>query len=90
MVRISVFAHKFRGEDQKKEKKSSAQNQALSWRFLVFVFFLSRNENLLMPGRHKQYFGKVQALKCTSVAPGLLVSFGAQSSLGGIFLAWGE
>ena len=45
--------------------------------------FLSWNENLLMPGRHKQYFGKVQALKCTSVAPGLLVSFGAQSSLGG-------
>ena len=31
----------------------------------------------------KVYFGGAKAPKCTLVAPGLLLSFGAQSSLGG-------
>ena len=33
-------------------------------------------------GGHQQYFGGAQFLKCTPVAPSLLLSFGAQSSLG--------
>ena len=92
MVRISVLAHKFRIENQ---KKSSARNLRL--RLGVHSYFSSWNETLLTFGGHKQYFGGAQALKCISVTPGLLLSFGAQSSLGGNFsfrgaqaVIWGE
>ena len=46
----------------------------------VFLFY---NKSLLTLGGHKQYFEGTQAPKCPPLAPGLLLSFVAQSSLRG-------
>ena len=48
----------------------------------VNSYFSSWDEILHARG-HKHYFWGAQAPKCTPVAPGQLLSFGAQSSLGG-------
>ena len=78
MVRILLLAHRFRGEDP--PKKSSLQNLRLCHNFNTF-FVLERKFSYACG--HRQYSGGAQAPKCTTVAPGLLLSFGAQSSLGG-------
>ena len=84
MVGISLLAYKFRGEDQK-NNVFGAKSEAQSWRSSCF---LSWNEISLTLGGQKQAFWGSQAPKCTLVAQGLLFSFGAQSSLGGMILAW--
>ena len=74
MVRILLLAHKISNEDK---KKVSVQNLGLS--LSVHSCFLSWNESLLMlGGGHKQYFWGAQAPKCTPVALGLLLFWGAQ------------
>ena len=67
------------GEDQK--KKPSAQNLRLSLR--VHTCFSSWKEILLTLFGAQAVLWGVQAAKCNSVAPGLLLSFGAQPSLRG-------
>ena len=48
------------------------------------MFFVLKRIFTHAGGWHKQYFfGGAQAQKCTPVAPGLLLSFRAQSSFGG-------
>ena len=85
MERILVLAHKFRSEDQNK-KRSSARN--LKPCFGIHSCF-SSNKMLLTLGGHKRYFEGALAPKCTPVALGLLLSFGAQFSLGGHISRWG-
>ena len=47
------------------------------------IFFLQQKfAYATVLGEHKQYFWGAQASKCTLVASGLLLYFGAQSSLG--------
>ena len=76
MVRIFLRALKFRGEGQKKKEKRrySARNLRLQSRSF---FVLEQNFS---------HAGGTQASNCSPVAPGRLISFGAQSSLG----AWGH
>ena len=76
MVWISVLAHKFSGEYQKK---------GLRHEILGFVRVFRPGTRLLTlggGGGHNQYFGGTQAPNCTPVAPGQLISFEQQSSLG--------
>ena len=61
--------------EQNKQKVFGAKSWASSWRLLVF-FVLERNFSHAWGG------GGAQVPKCTPVAPGLLFSFEAQSSLG--------
>ena len=84
MVRISVLAHKVRGEDKK--KVFDVKSLALSCRSLVFFAW---NETSLTLGGQKQYFGETQAPKCSPEAPSQLLSFTEQYSLGGAFLVRG-
>ena len=79
MVRISLLAHTFRGENQKKRKVFGAKLLVQSWRAVVF-FVMERNSKFC--GAQIVFLG-AQAPKCTPVAPGLLLSFGAQSLLRG-------
>ena len=79
MVRISVFAHKFRGNDQKKKN--------LKFRLGVHSCFSPWNETLLtLDWVQAVFWGEgtgPERPKCTSVAPGLLLSFGHNPRLGG-------
>ena len=78
MVQISVLAHRFIGEDQKKGLR-----REISVFLMTFtrIFVLQRKfthacwEQVALWG--------AQAPNCTSVPPALLLCFGAQSSLGG-------
>ena len=78
MVQTSLFAHKFRGEHQKKK--------GLMGEILGSVFVFTR---VFLPGAkfysrfRGHYFGGEQVPKFTPVAPGLLLSFGAHFLLGG-------
>ena len=80
MVRISLLAHNFRGEDQ--NHRSSGRNLRLS--LGVHSCFSSWNETLLkLEGAQAVFFfGGAQEPKCTPLGPDLLLSFGAQSLLG--------
>ena len=80
MVPISVLAHKF-GVKTKKQR-FSARNLKLRLKIFVHSCFSSWNEALRTLGGHKQYLGGAQAPKYAPVVPVLLLSFGAQSSLG--------
>ena len=78
MVQISLLAHKFRGKGQKNSnnKRSSARNLRLSLR--GHTCFFSWSEILLtLSGAAQVLFWGDTALKCTPVARGLLLSFGA-------------
>ena len=79
MVRISLLAHKFRDKDQKKGFRREIVGSVMAFTrvFLLETKFYSRLEG------HKQYFWGAEVAKCTPVAPGLLLSFRAQSSLVG-------
>ena len=94
MTRISVLAQKFRGEDQKKirgddQKKFSALNLRL--RLGVHLCVLFWNETLLTLGGAQAVFGGELAPKSIPVvAPGMILSFGAQSSFGYANFSFGK
>ena len=69
MVRTSLLDHEFRGEDK---KRPSMQNLSLG----IHSSFLSL-------GGTSSILAGAQISKCAPVASGLLLSFGAKSSLGG-------
>ena len=76
MVRISLLAHKFRGEDQK--KRSSARNLGS---VLKFTRVFCSGTIFSHASGAQAVFWWAQAPRCTPVVPILLLSFGAQSSL---------
>ena len=80
MVRISLLKHKFGVEHQNKDLRLEILRLVLAF---TCVFRPGTKLQSCLR-RNKQYFlgGKAQALNCTPVAPVLLLSFGAQSSLG--------
>ena len=88
MVRISLLAHKFRGEDQKKKKRSSVRNHKLSLH--VHSSVSSWNEILLTLSGAQAVFWRSTGSEMHSSGFGLLLSFGAQSSLGGTSSDLGE
>ena len=78
MVRVSLCTLKFKGENPKKGLRYQILGSVLA---LPGVF--RPETKFYHGGGHEQYFGGSLVPKCTPVAPGLLLSFGAQSSLRG-------
>ena len=83
MVLISLFAHKVRGEDQK--KRSSARNLWLS--FGIRPCFSSWNVILLTLGAQAVFWG-AQAPKCTPVAQSSLERARLRNAPPGLACTW--
>ena len=98
MTRISVFAQKFRGEDQKKQfrgddqrKVFGAKSQA-SFRRSLVCFVLERDFTHAWGGGGAQavFWGEQAPKSIPVVAPDMILSFGAQSSFGWADLSFGK
>ena len=65
-------------------RRKKSLRRKISGSFFSFNFFPFLEPKFCSRFRgQRQYFAGAQATKCTSVVPGLLLSFGAQPSLGG-------
>ena len=65
-----------------KTKKKDHCYKILGFAMTCTRIFVLKQKFAYARGGHKQYFWEAQASKCALVAPGLLLYFGAQSSLG--------